>query len=108
MTIMMIVFVGCENQTMEDASKEDSPNQKRTYETKIEELPEYTAVQENINLPTLTPSIVKDNNEKRVIIYHNAEGKEVYKSIYVKKKQLFKIIEYSEGEIYKETLNEER
>ncbi|MFZ2343560.1 MAG: hypothetical protein WAW08_03090 [Candidatus Microthrix parvicella] len=54
---------------------------------------EYSVLQSTLeDLGSLTPTIETDNPNTRVILYANAAGQKVYKSIYVKRNNRLKII----------------
>ncbi len=58
----------------------------------LADLEEYPVLQSTLDdLDSLTPTIETDNPNTRVILYANAAGQRVYKSIYVKRNNRLKI-----------------
>ena len=58
------------------------------------------------NLDSLTPEIETDNPNTRVILYADADGRKVYKSIYVKRNNRLKVIDLNGGgpPLYNDTI----
>ena len=68
---------------------------------------EYAVLQSTIgNLDSLTPEIETDNPNTRVILYADADGRKVYKSIYVKRNNRLKVIDLNGGgpPLYNDTI----
>src|SRR5699024_957020 len=50
--------------------------------------------------------VVKDNDEKRILVLKDEDNNQKYKSIYIKNKDWLKVIEFDEGLIYNEQIGE--
>lgn len=85
-----------ENDEAEEVNKEQSGE--------LEELEEYEMLEDNIDLTEYTPDVKEDNSHKRIILFKNGKNNEKYKSIYIKKENRLKIIEFDEGLIYNEKI----
>lgn len=72
-----------------------------TYD-EIEEFEEYEALV-NI-LETVNAEVVKDNSDKRMILLMDQNGHPQYKSIYIKKKDRLKVVDFDGGLVFNETL----
>lgn len=70
----------------------------------LTEIEEYEILKEKIDLNKFTPVVKQDNNYKRIILFKNEQGKESYKSIYIKKDNRLKIIEFNNGQIFNEKI----
>lgn len=54
-----------------------------------------------------TARVVEDNRNKRVIVLKDSKGHQGYKSIYVKKKQYLKIVDFSNGLLFDGVIGKE-
>lgn len=62
---------------------------------------EYAIIDDNIDLAAHTSKVEEDNPGTRVILFEDASGKKVYKSVYVKNDKHLKIIKLDdEGLLY--------
>jgi hypothetical protein len=59
---------------------------------------EYTILDENIDLSVLKEKVLTDNPGKRVIMFLDDNGQELYKSIYVKETNFLKIVDIRNNE----------
>lgn len=66
----------------------------------ISSLPEYKTLSAHVNLSALTPVVVSDNYSNRTILLKDANGREQFKSIYVKRTNMLKIINLKSGQIF--------
>ena len=66
----------------------------------ISSLPEYSTLAAHVDLSALTPSVVSDNYNNRTILLKDANGREQFKSIYVKRTNMLKIINLKGGQIF--------
>lgn len=66
----------------------------------ISSLPEYNTLAAHVDLSTLTPVVVSDNSNNRTILLKDANGREQFKSIYVKRTNMLKIINLKGGQIF--------
>lgn len=66
----------------------------------ISNLPEYKTLSAHVNLSTLTPVVVSDNYNNRTILLKDANGRGQFKSIYVKRTNMLKIINLKGGQIF--------
>lgn len=112
MTILFTLFLlaGCnieqENTTASETAAEVSQMDGTSDEELdsaevIEELtdyPETVTIQETINLTNLTGYVISDNPGTRILIFTN-EGKQVYKSIFVKDEERLKVIDLEQNDL---------
>ena len=89
-------IVSSEDAVEESVSKEEL-NEAEVIDD-LTEYPETTAIQETIELTELTGYIVSDNPGTRILIFTN-EGKQVYKSIFVKDEMQLKVIDLEQNEV---------
>lgn len=61
---------------------------------------EHAIIKDHIDLNAYSENVVEDNDYKRVILYEDANGHKQYKSIYVKKDDHLKIIDFNGGLLY--------
>ncbi|WP_106768711.1 hypothetical protein [Paenibacillus faecalis] len=66
----------------------------------IKKLPEYKTLAAEIDLSNYTSRITENNPNNRVIILTDVNGKERYKSVFVKKEDRLKIIDFRGGLIF--------
>lgn len=66
----------------------------------ISSLPEYKTLSAHVNLSTLKPVVVSDNYSTRTILLKDANGRGQFKSIYVKRTNMLKIINLKGGQIF--------
>lgn len=85
----------------EDAVEESVSKEELNEAEVIDDLTEYsetTAIQETIDLTELTGYVISDNPGTRILIFTN-EGKQVYKSIFVKDEKQLKVIDLKKNEV---------
>lgn len=66
-------------------------------EMDLTKLPEYAVVKATIDLNAYKGQVVEDNKANRIIVYKDANGRQQYKSIFVKRDNRLKIINYKGG-----------
>lgn len=66
----------------------------------LKQFPEYATVASKINVNGLTAKVTEDNSNKRIILFSDARGQGKYKSIFVKKANSLKVIDFRGGEIF--------
>ncbi|MFD1204577.1 hypothetical protein ACFQ38_05560 [Sporosarcina contaminans] len=66
----------------------------------LKQLPEYATVASKINVNGLTAKVTENNSNKRIILFTDARGQGKYKSIFVKKTNSLKVIDFRGGEIF--------
>lgn len=72
----------------------------------LEEYEEYQILSEKIDLAVYQAEIGTDNPGKRIILFSNADGKKIYKSVYIKHDRYLKIIKLdNEGLLYNGQVN---
>jgi len=98
---------GVENDNLNDNNNEqknNSTNHELDQAEDLSSLDEYHLLDTHLNLDNLQTEIVKDQKE-RVIIFYNLEGHKKYKSVFVPRKNLLKIIDLNNGLLFKGSLN---
>ncbi len=66
----------------------------------ISSLPEYGTLAAHVDLSALTPAVVSDNYNQRTILLKDAKGQGQFKSIYVKRTGMLKIVNLKGGQIF--------
>ncbi|WP_052455659.1 hypothetical protein [Bhargavaea cecembensis] len=66
----------------------------------ISSLPEYHKLASVVSLDGLTPAIAEDNYNKRVIVLKGANGHGEFKSIFIKRTNMLKVIDLDGGQIF--------
>lgn len=72
----------------------------RASSTDIKKLPEYETLKANIDLSNYKPGITEDNANKRVILLKDDNGRNRYKSVYIKREKRLKIVDFQGGLIF--------
>lgn len=62
---------------------------------------EFLRINDHINIEDYYADVVEDNRHKRVVLFSDTSNHKQYKSIYVKHKNLLKLIDFNDGLIYK-------
>ena len=75
-------------------------------EIALTSLPEYAEVAKKVDLQKHSAQIVKDNLKERVIVFKATNGREQYKSVFIKNQKLLKIIDYREGLIFNKLIGQ--
>ncbi|UOQ92105.1 hypothetical protein MUO14_16610 [Halobacillus shinanisalinarum] len=70
----------------------------------LKEFEEKSIWQKHINLETHSIQIMEDNSHKRVALFENEQGEEMYKSIFIKNTERLKIIQFDEGLLYNDII----
>ncbi|WP_054400847.1 hypothetical protein [Paenibacillus solani] len=93
----------------EETNQEDKePTTENTNHNQWSTLPEYNTIMQNIDLKDVTFTTVTDNEGKRILLLSDENGREKYKSIFVKKTNRLKIINIDgEGQIFNDVLKSE-
>ncbi|WP_432353871.1 hypothetical protein [Sporosarcina sp. A2] len=66
----------------------------------ISSLPEYNTLAAHVDLSAITPVVVSDNYNERTILLKGTNGQGQFKSIYVKRTNMLKIINLKGGQIF--------
>ncbi|GKV68997.1 hypothetical protein NCCP2716_14950 [Sporosarcina sp. NCCP-2716] len=66
----------------------------------ISSLPEYGTLAAHVDLSALTPVVVSDNYNERTILLKDAKGQGQFKSIFVKRTGMLKIVNLKGGQIF--------
>lgn len=90
------------SETAAEVSQRDGISEEELDSTEvIEELtdyPETERIQETIDLTNLTGYVISDNPGTRIFIFAN-EGKQLYKSIFVKDKDRLKVVDLEQNNV---------
>lgn len=73
----------------------------------LDELAEGSTIESTIDTKDIQLDIVEDNSNKRVILIKDEEGHKTHKSIFLKKKNRLKIIEFDKGQIFNQVIDSE-
>lgn len=93
-----------EQEESEEPKEEESDSTEAEDLGELAEIDEYEILTDKIDLSKFTPDVKEDNDYKRIILFKNEQGKESYKSIYIKKDNRLKIIEFNNGQIFNERI----
>lgn len=66
----------------------------------IKKLPEYKTLAKKVDLSRYSPRITEDNMNKRVIILKDGNNRDRFKSVFVKKENRLKVVDYRGGLIF--------
>lgn len=66
----------------------------------ISSLPEYKTLAAHVDMSGLAPAVVSDNYNNRTILLKDANGRGQYKSIFVKRTNMLKIVDLNGGQIF--------
>ena len=88
-----------EDTNKEDTNKEQNDKPQNDTSTNdqnaaLEKFDEYETIAKEIDLDHYTGNVQTDNKGTRIIIFANEQGKNEYKSIYVKRQKRLKIVEF--------------
>lgn len=92
-----------EEENMDLEESEVAEVQEETEEDATQ-LPEYSTLTEQVAIEDFQLRIVEDNQGKRVMLIEDEQGQEKYKSIFIKKNNRLKIIEFNKGQIFNEVI----
>lgn len=73
----------------------------------VTSLPEYAVMAKKIDMTKYSAQIVQDNLNKRIIVLKDQNGQEQYKSIFVKKQNRLKVVDYSGGLILNQLVGQD-
>jgi len=77
---------------IQDVQANNESAEESTNHDEWSSLPEYDAIMQNIDDKDYTFKAVTDNQGKRILLLANEDGKEQYKTIFIKNTSLLKII----------------
>lgn len=114
LALTLLIFVGCDNDEVEAPENTEITTSSETAEEDFEQVPEedydsadpiqptdypeLNAVQGEIDLETVEGYLVTDNPGTRVIIFVE-EGRQAYKSIYIKSDNRLKLADFEANEL---------
>lgn len=85
----------------DDQTINEPDNGEEASDNQLADLPEYEILEDEIDVNTLEAKIETDNPNKRVILYADDNGKQQYKSIFIKNENRLKIIQFNDnGQIF--------
>lgn len=84
-------------------SKEESSPEKEESNT-LEGMDEYSVIAEHVDVDKYAAKVVEDNANKRVMLLNDDNRKPEYKTIYIKHKNMLKIIDLNGGLVHKGTI----
>ena len=73
-------------------------------EVTLTSLPEYTTVAKKVDLKKYSAQIMQDNSAKRVIVFKASNGREQYKSVFIKNQKRLKVVDYKGGLIFNQSI----
>src|SRR5699024_4039561 len=88
----------------EHANKDNDKGSTKEETSSIEEMDEYKTIGEHVDVNKYDVNVVEDNSNKRIILLNDGDSKPAYKTIYIKNKNMLKIIDLNGGMIYKGTI----
>lgn len=87
-----------------DSEKNEVVEDQGQTEEDATQLPEYSSLMEQVAIEDFQLNVVEDNQGKRVMLIEDEQGQEKYKSIFIKKNNRLKIIEFNKGQIFNEVI----
>ncbi|KZE37526.1 hypothetical protein AV656_13285 [Bhargavaea cecembensis] len=66
----------------------------------ISQYPEINKIESIIDTNGLTPEIVVDNYGKRILLFMDTSGQPIYKTIFIKRTNMLKVIDLDGGQLY--------
>ena len=95
-----------EENNADDQATNNAENEEDTAtDSELADYPEYDTLVDEIDVDSLQAEVETDNPNKRVILYSDDSGEKVFKSIFIKKKDRLKIIDFDDdGEIFNEVI----
>lgn len=90
-----------QNDKQEVNQEDKEPVKEETSHDQWSSLPEYDTIMQNIDLKDVIFKTLTDNEGKRILLLSDEDGREKYKSIFIKKTNRLKIIKIDgEGQIF--------
>ncbi|MCG3087251.1 hypothetical protein [Sporosarcina cyprini] len=86
--------------TTEDTTPAPEVKPEQPVQSDISSLPEYTTLASKVEVGSYNAAVVEDNFNKRVIVLKDDNGREQFKSIFVKETNTLKIIDTTGGQIF--------
>ena len=80
----------------EDKSTDSSDSNRRVNNDNLKDFPEYDVLKEELDLEKYEGKVQTDNKGNRVIVFETKDGVKEYKSIFIKKKNRLKIVEFDD------------
>ncbi|WP_336781446.1 hypothetical protein [Paenibacillus illinoisensis] len=81
----------------ETAQPNNEPTEERTSQSEWSSLPEYDMIVQKVDSQDYTFRTVTDNENERILLLTNQDGKEKYKTIFIKNTTRLKIIDIDGG-----------
>lgn len=96
-----------DNMVLEEnaATNEEANSESETHQSDVESFEEYTTLTNQIDVDNLHTEVVKDNQYKRIMLISDENGKDQFKSIYVKKQNRLKIVDSGDGLVFNQLLD---
>ncbi|MET3575929.1 hypothetical protein ACFFIY_01100 [Bhargavaea ullalensis] len=98
------IYYGALKAETPEAPEQDAVQPETPATDSISSLPEYNKIASVVNVDGLTPVIAEDNYSNRVIVFKSANGHGEYKTIFVKRTNMLKVIDLDGGQIYYGTI----
>ncbi|MEJ8778223.1 hypothetical protein [Pseudogracilibacillus sp. ICA-222130] len=96
---------GKDKGTLANEYKESLENEDTTkISDDLKALEEFATLEEELDLSEAQIEIIEDNYGKRILLIKDAEGNKTHKSIFAKKVNKLKIIEFDGGQIFNEVI----
>ncbi|MEG0473051.1 MAG: hypothetical protein RR588_12020 [Solibacillus sp.] len=98
-----------ETKKVTETNYDQHDNQKNyiTTDAVLTSFPEYATLEKKVDLTKYSAHIVKDNLHERIIVLKDANDHDQFKSIFVKKQNRLKIVDYRGGLIFNEIIKED-
>lgn len=88
----------------EHAEKDNEKNTFTEERSDIEDIDEYKTISDHVNVDKYDVKVVEDNTNKRIILLNDGHSKPAYKTIYIKNKNMLKIIDLNGDLVYNGTI----
>src|SRR5699024_910303 len=84
--------------------KDNGKNTSTEETSNIEDIVEYKTIGDHVDVDKYDVKVVEDNTNKRIILLSDGHSKPAYKTIYIKNKNMLKIIDLNGGLVYNGTI----
>lgn len=98
------MLIGCTNETASNNSEQKIQTNAEDTISSINQLEEYSVLEEETSISNHKATIVEDNPHKRVIKIKTKDNGQEYKSIFVKETNRLKLIQFDKGVIFNDVI----
>src|SRR5699024_746747 len=89
------------NKDTDKSEKETEKASEKEDTSKVDKMDEYKTIADHVDVSKYDVRVVEDNSNKRIMLLNDDNKKPEYKTIYIKHKNMLKIIDLNGGLVYK-------